>query len=141
MFNNAKNLKPLPVYGDGRQVRDWIYVIDHCRALEAVLERSPDGEIYNIGSNNERQNIEIVKAIIAYLNKRDANVTERLIEHVPDRLGHDRRYAIDASKIEKKLGWTPQVNFEEGIACTLDWYCRNEEWLKSITRRRISELL
>jgi len=117
MITNAVNNRQLPVYGDGMNVRDWLYVGDHCRAVEAVLERGRAGEVYNIGGNNEMCNIDIVKIILAQLGK-----PQNLISFVPDRLGHDRRYAIDASKIRRELGWAPRVDFEAGIRETIDWY-------------------
>jgi len=117
MITNAMNSRPLPVYGDGMNVRDWIHVDDHCRAVEAVLERGRAGEVYNIGGNNEMRNIDIVKLILSLLDK-----PESLISFVADRPGHDRRYAIDASKIKRELGWAPQVEFEAGIRETIKWY-------------------
>ena len=127
MIHNALHDKELPVYGDGMQVRDWLYVYDHCTAIWRVLEQAPPGEIYNIGGCNEKPNIEVVKLILARLGK-----PETLIRHVTDRLGHDRRYAIDASKIMNELGWRPSVTFEEGIARTIDWYLSNEQWLANV---------
>ena len=127
MIHNALHNKELPVYGDGMQVRDWLYVYDHCTAIWRVLEQAPPGEIYNIGGCNEKPNIEVVKLILARLGK-----PETLIRHVTDRLGHDRRYAIDASKIMNELGWRPSVTFEEGIARTIDWYLSNEQWLANV---------
>jgi dTDP-glucose 4,6-dehydratase len=126
MISNALNGKPLPVYGDGMNVRDWLYVRDHCRAVEAVLDKGVPGEVYNIGGNNERRNIDIVKLVLAELGK-----PESLITFVEDRLGHDRRYAIDASKIKRELGWSPSVNFETGIRETIEWYLSNKSrWEK-----------
>jgi dTDP-glucose 4,6-dehydratase len=127
MIHNALHDKELPVYGDGMQVRDWLYVYDHCTAIWRVLEQAPPGEIYNIGGCNEKPNIEVVKLILARLGK-----PETLIRHVTDRLGHDRRYAIDASKIMNDLGWRPSVTFEEGIVRTIDWYLSNEQWLANV---------
>jgi len=117
MITNAISNRPLPVYGDGMNVRDWIHVSDHCRAVEAVLERGRAGEVYNIGAHNEMRNIDIVKLILSLLEK-----PESLISFVADRPGHDRRYAIDASKIKQELGWAPQVEFEAGIRETIKWY-------------------
>jgi dTDP-glucose 4,6-dehydratase len=117
MILNALNNRPLPVYGDGMNIRDWIHVSDHCRAVEAVLERGRAGEVYNIGGNNEMRNVDIVKLILSILDK-----PESLISFVADRLGHDRRYAIDASKIKQELGWAPEVEFEAGIRETIKWY-------------------
>jgi len=127
MINNCKNNKPLPVYGDGMQIRDWLYVKDHCTAIKAVIEKGRNGEIYNIGGNNEKANIDIVKLII-----RELNASEKLIEHVQDRPGHDRRYAIDNTKITTELGWRPSYTFEQGISETIKWYCDNEQWLKNV---------
>ena len=133
-FNNAKNLTNIPVYGDGNQIRDWLYVIDHCKAIDLVLHNAQDGEIYNIGGNNERTNICIVQLIIDYVQK---NITpscnDNLIKHVQDRLGHDKRYGIDASKIKKDLGWFPETTFETGIIKTLNWYKDNQDWCNHIT--------
>ena len=108
-------------------VRDWLYVEDHCRAIDLILHNGTNGEVYNIGGNNERHNITIVKKILEAVGK-----DESLIEYVADRPGHDRRYAIDASKIEKELGWKPETNFEEGIVKTLNWYLANEDWVNNI---------
>ena len=127
MINNAKNNKELPVYGDGKNIRDWLYVDDHCDAVLTVLEKGQIGEVYNIGGNNEIKNIEIVKQILNYMNK-----PESMIKYVTDRLGHDRRYAIDASKIKNELGWEPKFNFNEQIKMTVDWYLNNSEWLEHV---------
>jgi dTDP-glucose 4,6-dehydratase len=134
MITNALEHKELPVYGDGRQIRDWLYVEDHCRAIDMVLENGKIGEVYNIGGNNERENIFIVKKIIEILREitKDEDINESLIKHVKDRPGHDRRYAIDASKIKKELGWEPKTSFEEGIRKTIEWYLENKEWLQSV---------
>ena len=134
MITNALEHKELPVYGDGRQIRDWLYVEDHCRAIDMVLENGKIGEVYNIGGNNERENIFIVKKIIEILREitKDEGINESLIKHVKDRPGHDRRYAIDASKIKKELGWEPKTSFEEGIRKTIEWYLENKEWLQSV---------
>ena len=127
MIHNAMIDKDLPVYGDGLQVRDWLYVYDHCTAIWQVLEKAPPGEIYNIGGCNEKTNLEVVGLILNRLNK-----TESLIKHVKDRPGHDRRYAIDATKIMNEIGWKPSVSFEEGINKTIDWYIENQDWLKNV---------
>ncbi len=128
MFSNAKADKSLPVYGDGKQVRDWLYVDDHCSAIYLVLTKAESGEVYNIGGNNEMENIEIVGLILSNLGKSDS-----LIKYVQDRQGHDRRYAIDASKIKKDLGWEPSIMFAQGIKMTIKWYLDNAKWLDSIT--------
>ncbi len=128
MINNCKKNKKLPIYGDGMQVRDWLHVKDHCEAIDTVLHKGELGEVYNVGGNNEKANIEIVKLIINELGK-----TEELIEYVQDRPGHDRRYAIDNTKITTKLGWKPAYTFETGIAETIKWYLNNEEWMDKVT--------
>jgi dTDP-glucose 4,6-dehydratase len=117
----------LPIYGDGKNVRDWLHVLDHCRAIDLVLHEGKLGEVYNIGGNNEKQNIEIVKLILDELDK-----DESLIEFVTDRLGHDRRYAIDSTKIQNDLGWSPEYTFEKGIKETIQWYLDNQEWTNQI---------
>jgi dTDP-glucose 4,6-dehydratase len=127
MINNAINDKELPVYGDGLYVRDWLYVYDHCTAVWQVLEKAPSGEIYNIGGCNERPNLDVVNLILERLGK-----PKSLIKHVTDRPGHDRRYAIDASKVMRELDWRPSVSFEEGIGKTIDWYLQNQKWLANV---------
>jgi len=127
MINNALNDKQLPVYGDGLYVRDWLYVYDHCTAIWQVLEKAPPGEIYNIGGCSEKANLEVIDVILKRLDK-----SKSLIKHVTDRPGHDRRYAIDASKIINELNWQPSVSFEEGINKTIDWYLQNQEWLRNV---------
>jgi len=128
--------EPLPVYGDGRNVRDWLFVLDHCAAIRSVLERGRVGEVYNVGGDAERENLEVVHRICDLLDARtpltDGPARRDLIRFVPDRPGHDRRYAIDASKIRDELGWQPQESFESGIARTLDWYLRHQEWCAHI---------
>ncbi|MGO1720097.1 MAG: dTDP-glucose 4,6-dehydratase [Luteimonas sp.] len=128
--------EPLPVYGDGKNVRDWLYVKDHCTAIARVLEAGRAGEVYNIGGNAERQNIEVVDAICRLLDERrpraDGKPRASQVEFVRDRPGHDQRYAIDAGKIAGELGWTPSVSFDEGIARTVDWYLANEAWTQRI---------
>jgi dTDP-glucose 4,6-dehydratase len=127
IIHNAINDKPLPIYGDGKQIRDWLYVEDHCDAIWIVLNKGKQGEIYNIGGNNEIQNIEIVKHILDYLEK-----PHSLITYVKDRLGHDRRYAIDACKIRKDLDWEPKYTFENMIKETIDWYLDNSNWVDNV---------
>ena len=127
MIINAMHDKKLPVYGDGLNVRDWLFVKDHCAAIEIILRKGKVGEVYNIGGHNERQNIQVVKAILKELGK-----GEELIEHVTDRKGHDRRYAIDPTKIREDLGWEPTTSPEEGIKATVKWYQENEAWWQSI---------
>ena len=128
--------EPLPVYGDGLNVRDWLYVGDHCAAIRRVLEAGRVGETYNVGGDAERTNITVVKAICALLDQRrplaDGRARESLITYVKDRPGHDRRYAIDASKLQSELDWAPSVTFEEGIARTVDWYLDNQPWVQRV---------
>jgi len=134
IIRNALDHKPLPVYGDGLQVRDWLYVMDHCNAICCVFEKGLSGEVYNIGGNNEMENIRIVKLVIRILNEltSDPAINESLISYVTDRPGHDRRYAIDARKIKTALGWEPQTCFEDGIRETIQWYLNNKDWMKRI---------
>ena len=127
MILNTLEDKPLPVYGDGKNVRDWLYVEDHCRAIGRILENGRVGEIYNVGGHNEKQNIEVVKTILHTLGK-----SEELITFVKDRPGHDRRYAIDPSKIHQELGWLPQTSFDDGIRKTVDWYLKHRAWWEHI---------
>ena len=127
MIHNALNDKELPVYGDGLYVRDWLYVYDHCTAIWKVLTEAEPGTIYNVGGNNEKTNMEVIGSVLERLDK-----PESLIRHVKDRPGHDRRYAIDSSKIMSELGWTPTVTFEQGMLKTIDWYLLNSDWLDHI---------
>ena len=127
MIVNALYDRPLPVYGDGLNVRDWIHVSDHCRALDLILHRGQVGEVYNIGAHSEVSNIDIVRLILGELKK-----PESLIRHVEDRKGHDRRYALDASKLQNQLGWRPEVEFEKGIGETIGWYLDNRGWWESM---------
>jgi dTDP-glucose 4,6-dehydratase len=127
MINNALNDTELPVYGDGLYIRDWLYVYDHCIAVWKVLTEAPSGEIYNIGGCNEKTNLEVIRLILQRLDK-----PESLVKHVKDRPGHDRRYAIDASKIIDQLKWEPSVTFRKGINKTINWYLRNQDWLNNI---------
>lgn len=135
-INNIINNKSLPVYGDGKYTRDWLYVIDHAIAIDLVFHQGKNHETYNIGGFNEWQNIELVKLLCKKMDEklgRESGESEKLISFVKDRPGHDLRYAIDASKITKELGWKPSVTFEEGLSKTIDWYLSNEDWLKNIT--------
>ncbi len=127
MINNCLNNKELPVYGDGMQIRDWLHVSDHCSAIDTVLHKGLNGEVYNIGGNNEKANIDIVKLIIKTLGK-----SENLIKYVKDRPGHDRRYAIDNTKITSELGWEPAYTFEQGILETIEWYLDNQVWIANV---------
>jgi dTDP-glucose 4,6-dehydratase len=136
MINNVIHKKPLPVYGDGLYTRDWLFVKDHATAIEAVYHKGANGETYNIGGFNEWKNIDLVKLLCKLADEklgRKAGESEQLITYVKDRPGHDRRYAIDATKINKELGWKPSVTFEEGLSQTIDWYLQNTEWLKNVT--------
>jgi dTDP-glucose 4,6-dehydratase len=127
MIANAMNDEPLPVYGDGRNVRDWIYVDDHCRAIWLAYEKGRSGEVYNVGARNERQNIDVVKSLLDALGK-----PHSLIKFVTDRPGHDRRYAIDPEKVESELGWKPMTSWEDGLAKTIRWYQENQAWVEHI---------
>lgn len=127
MISNTLENKKLPIYGDGKNIRDWLHVHDHCRAIDLVLHEGKLGEVYNIGGNNEKQNIEIVKLILNELSR-----DESLIEFVKDRLGHDRRYAIDSSKIQSELGWKPKYTFKTGIKETIQWYLDNKNWIEQV---------
>lgn len=135
MINNALHHKTLPVYGDGLNVRDWLYVEDHCKAIDMVLKNGKLGEVYNVGGHNERPNIAIVKTIIAECASKvnDPEINESLITFVEDRKGHDRRYGIAPDKIKKDLGWYPETSFEVGIKKTIQWYLENREWVEHIT--------
>ena len=135
-INNIRNNKSLPVYGDGKYTRDWLYVVDHARAIDVVFHNGRNGETYNIGGFNEWQNIELIKLLCRELDKklgRETGESEKLISYIKDRPGHDRRYAIDANKIKNELGWEPSVTFEQGLSKTIDWYLENEEWLNRVT--------
>lgn len=135
-INNIKNKKPLPVYGMGENIRDWLYVKDHARAIDIVFHKGKEGETYNIGGFNEWKNIDIVKLLCKKMDEklgRETGTSEKLITYVTDRAGHDMRYAIDATKIKEELGWEPSLQFEEGIEITIDWYLNNQEWLDHVT--------
>jgi len=128
--------KPLPVYGDGKYTRDWLWVVDHARAIDDVFHKGALGETYNIGGFNEWQNIDLIHLLIEQLDKKlgkAEGTSKELITYVKDRPGHDLRYAIDASKIKNELGWMPSVTFEEGLSKTIDWYLENEAWLENVT--------
>lgn len=134
ILNNTLAHKDLPVYGDGMQVRDWLYVDDHCKAIDMVIRNAKVGEVYNVGGHNERPNIFIVKTIIDYVKENvDSTVGEHMIKHVTDRKGHDRRYGIDPEKIKNDLGWYPETTFKVGIKKTLKWYLDNADWVKNVT--------
>ncbi|MGI6776619.1 MAG: dTDP-glucose 4,6-dehydratase [Acetivibrionales bacterium] len=130
---NALRKKDIPVYGDGLNVRDWLYVSDHCRAIEMVMQSGRVGEVYNIGGHNEKTNLSIIKYIISYLHDNvDSTITPELIKFVEDRKGHDRRYAVDYTKISNELGWHPATSFEEGLRLTIEWYLDNSQWIENI---------
>lgn len=136
MINNIVNNKPLPVYGKGENIRDWLYVEDHARAIDAIFHKGKSGEIYNIGGNNEWKNIDVVKLLCTIVDKklgREAGTSSKLITYVKDRPGHDLRYAIDPGKTISETGWRPETSFEDGIEKTVDWYLNNEKWLKNVT--------
>jgi dTDP-glucose 4,6-dehydratase len=127
VITNALEDKPVPVYGDGLNIRDWIFVVDHCRALDVVIQKGKPGEIYNIGSGNEKTNLELIHKLLELLNK-----PQSLIQFVTDRPAHDRRYALDCARITAELGWKPAYSFEEALSATIDWYLKNESWWQSI---------
>lgn len=136
MIHNIQKSKPLPVYGKGENIRDWLFVIDHARAIDMVYHQGKDGETYNIGGFNEWKNIDIVNLVCSVMDKklgRPAGESAKLITYVKDRAGHDLRYAIDANKIMKELGWEPSLQFEEGLEKTVDWYLSNQDWLENVT--------
>ena len=135
-INNILNKKSLPVYGDGNYTRDWLYVLDHAIAIDLIFHKGLNAETYNIGGFNEWKNIDLVKLLCRQMDEkigREAGTSEQLITYVKDRPGHDLRYAIDASKVHKELGWSPTVTFEEGLSETIDWYLKNESWLENVT--------
>jgi len=136
MIHNLREGKPLPVYGKGENVRDWLWVEDHARAIDTVFHEGKDGETYNIGGHNEWKNIDLVKVLCSIMDKklgRNAGDSEKQITYVTDRAGHDLRYAIDAGKIERELGWRPSITFEQGLEQTVDWYLANDQWLRDVT--------
>jgi dTDP-glucose 4,6-dehydratase len=135
-IHNIKNNKPLPVYGKGENVRDWLWVVDHARAIDVIFHQGKIGETYNIGGFNEWTNIDLIKLMCRKMDEklgREKGESEKLITYVKDRAGHDLRYAIDATKIKRELGWEPSLQFEEGIEKTIDWYLKNTEWLENVT--------
>lgn len=136
IINNIRNNKPLPVYGEGLNVRDWLYVVDHVRAIDVIFHQGQNGETYNIGGHNEWKNIDIVKLVCQIMDEklgREIGTSEKLITYVKDRAGHDLRYAIDASKLQRELNWKPSLQFEEGIRLTIDWYLENQQWLDEVS--------
>jgi dTDP-glucose 4,6-dehydratase len=135
-INNIKNNKPIPVYGKGENVRDWLWVEDHARAIDTIFHNAKPGETYNIGGHNEWKNIDVIHLLCSIMDKklgREAGASAQLITYVTDRAGHDLRYAIDSTKLQESLGWTPSLQFEEGLERTVDWYLANEEWLREVT--------
>jgi dTDP-glucose 4,6-dehydratase len=135
-INNIKNGQPVPVYGKGENVRDWLWVEDHARAIDVIFHRAESGETYNIGGHNEWKNIDLINLLCSIMDKklgREEGESAKLITYVTDRAGHDLRYAIDSTKLQEKLGWVPSLQFEEGLAKTVDWYLQNEEWLSNVT--------
>jgi dTDP-glucose 4,6-dehydratase len=135
-INNIKNMKPIPIYGKGENIRDWLFVEDHALAIDTIFHRSEKGETYNIGGNNEWKNIDLINLLCTIMDKklnRSPGTSASLITFVKDRAGHDMRYAIDSSKLQKELGWSPSLTFEEGLERTVEWYLSNEEWLKNVT--------
>lgn len=134
LINNCLNLKDLPIYGDGLNIRDWLYVEDHCKAIDMVVRNGRVGEVYNVGGHNERTNLQIVKKVISYLHDNvNEEITENLMKYVEDRKGHDRRYGIAPDKIKEELGWYPETTFEVGIEKTIKWYLDNKEWMSNVT--------
>ena len=141
-INNIINKKPLPVYGKGENVRDWLYVVDHAEAIDLILREGKPGETYNIGGHNEWKNLDLIKLLCAIMDKklgRAPGTSEGLITYVKDRAGHDLRYAIDASKLQNELGWKPSLSFETGLEKCVDWYLNNEEWLRNVTSGEYQE--
>ena len=135
-INNIKNNKPIPVYGKGENVRDWLWVEDHAKAIDTIFHSGKIGDTYNIGGFNEWKNIDLIKLLCNIMDnklQREPGTSEKLISYVTDRAGHDLRYAIDASKLSNDLGWKPSLQFEEGLEKTVDWYLNNEDWLNNIT--------
>jgi len=136
MIHNIRNNKPLPVYGKGLNVRDWLYVEDHAAAIDLIYHKGKEGETYNIGGNNEWRNIDLVQLLCRIMDNklgREDGSSEKLITYVTDRAGHDLRYAIDSSKLQDELGWNPSLQFDEGLKKTVEWYLSNEEWLDNVT--------
>ncbi|MEO8795034.1 MAG: dTDP-glucose 4,6-dehydratase [Daejeonella sp.] len=135
-INNIKNNNPIPVYGKGENIRDWLWVEDHARAIDVIFHNAKPGQTYNIGGHNEWKNIDLIKLLCSIMDKklnRESGSSEKLITYVTDRAGHDLRYAIDSTKLQNELGWTPSLQFEEGLEKTVDWYLENESWLNEVT--------
>ncbi len=141
-INNIKNNKPVPVYGKGENIRDWLWVVDHARAIDVIFHQAKSGDTYNIGGHNEWKNIDLIRLLCKIMDKkldRAPGTSEQLISFVTDRAGHDLRYAIDSGKLQRDLGWTPSLQFEEGLEKTVDWFLENEEWLENVTSGRYQE--
>ncbi|KAA8482552.1 dTDP-glucose 4,6-dehydratase [Arcticibacter tournemirensis] len=141
-INNIKNNKPVPVYGKGENIRDWLWVEDHARAIDVIFHNAKAGDTYNIGGHNEWKNIDLIRVLCRIMDTklgRDAGTSEKLITFVTDRAGHDLRYAIDSGKLQRELGWTPSLQFEEGLEKTVDWYLNNDEWLENVTSGNYQE--
>jgi dTDP-glucose 4,6-dehydratase len=135
-INNIKHNKPIPIYGKGENIRDWLFVKDHANAIDLIFHHGEKGATYNIGGNNEWKNIDLIRLLCTIMDKklgRSAGTSEKLITFITDRAGHDLRYAIDSSKLQKELGWKPSLQFEQGLEETVDWYLNNEAWLEHIT--------
>jgi dTDP-glucose 4,6-dehydratase len=135
-INNIKNNKPIPVYGKGENIRDWLWVEDHARAIDVIFHKASSGSTYNVGGHNEWKNIDLIHLLCKIMDEklgREPGTSANLITFVTDRAGHDLRYAIDSSKLQKDLDWKPSLQFEEGLEKTVDWYLQNEEWLQSVT--------
>lgn len=139
-IHNIKNQRPLPIYGKGQNIRDWLYVVDHAEAIDLIFHNGTPGETYNIGGNNQWKNIDLVRLLCQVMDQKlGRSGSEKLIEFVKDRPGHDERYAIDAGKIHNQLGWQPSVNLEQGLERTVDWYLSNEEWLEHVTSKQYQQ--
>jgi dTDP-glucose 4,6-dehydratase len=135
-INNIKNFRPIPVYGKGDNIRDWLWVEDHARAIDVIFHQGESGGTYNVGGHNEWKNIDLITLLCDIMDKklnREPGTSAKLISFVADRAGHDQRYAIDSSKLQRELDWTPSLQFEEGLEKTVDWYLENEEWLENVT--------
>lgn len=141
-LNNIRNNRPLPIYGKGENVRDWLYVVDHARAIDVIFHNAKEGSTYNVGGHNEWKNIDVIRLLCRIMDKklnRAEGTSEKLITFVKDRAGHDLRYAIDATKLKAELGWTPSVTFEQGLEKTVDWYLANQDWLDDVTSGHYSK--
>lgn len=141
-INNIKNFRPVPVYGKGENIRDWLWVVDHARAIDVIFHKAETGSTYNVGGHNEWKNIDLIKVLCKIMDEklgREAGTSEKLITFVTDRAGHDLRYAIDSTKLQEELGWTPSLQFEEGLEKTVSWFLENDEWLENVTSGKYQE--